>query len=163
MRLHNTVLRHAPAIVVHFVEVELRVCVSWSRGSFGPKSEWKAGVICAIHEAMIRLRENPFVCTLDSFEHQRCSGAGRGTVYLESNLTSCFLRTVAGAQADMLHRQPPRIFFASVGNLLGDDAAQFIFAEITGLSIDLYGLCPGRYGESAKHRNQNNRPQEYLP
>ena len=47
--------------------------------------------------------------------------------------------------------------------LLGDDAAQFIFAEIAGLSIDLHVLCPGRYSESAKDRNQNNLPQEYLP
>ena len=112
---------------------------------------------------MIQLRENPFVGTLDSFEQQRCSGAGRGTGYLEFNLTGRFLWTVAGAQADMLHRQRPRIFFSSVGNLLGDDAAQFIFAEIAGLSIDLHGLCPGRHGESAKHRNQNNLPQGYLP
>jgi hypothetical protein len=112
---------------------------------------------------MIPLQENPFPGTLDSFEHQHCSGAARGTGYLKSNLTSRFLRTVAGAQADMLHRQRPRIFFSSVGNLLGDDAAQFIFAEIAGLSINLHGLCPGRYGESAKHRYQNNLPQEYLP
>jgi hypothetical protein len=27
----------------------------------------------------------------------------------------------------------------------------------------LHGLCPGRYGESAKHCDQNNLPQERLP
>ena len=106
--------------------------------SLGPKSEWKACLILAVHEPVIRFAKNASVGASEAFEHYRGGNSPRSPCDLQLDLTNRFLRASVRTQTDVLDHKWAGKLRSSICALFGYGAAEFVFSKIASLSLELY-------------------------
>ena len=125
-----------------------------ARRSFGPKSEWQACLILAVHEPVILFAKNAPVGASEAFEDYRRGNSPRSPCDLQLDLTNRFLRASVRTQTDVLDHKWAGKLRSSICALFGYGAAEFIFSKIASLPLELHDRLSPKGCREGRHRDE---------